>query len=33
MTGVGEQIVRAVDGERAIGTKAFAATMKLERGR
>ena len=28
-----EQVVREVEGERAIGTKAFAATLKMERGR
>jgi hypothetical protein len=33
MSGVDEQVVREVEGERAIGSKAFAATLKMERGR
>ena len=33
MSGVDEKIVREVEGERAIGSKEFAATLKLERGR
>jgi len=33
MSGVDEKMVREVEGERAIGTKAFATTLKMERGR
>ena len=33
MSGVDEKIVRQMEGERAIGTREFAATLKMERGR
>ena len=33
MSGIDEAIIRRVDGERVIGTRAFAATLKMERGR
>ena len=33
MSGVDEKVVRQMAGERAIGTKEFAATLKMERGR
>ena len=33
MSGVDEKIVKEVEGERAIGGKEFAATLKMERGR
>jgi len=33
MSGVDEKVVRQMEGERAIGTKEFAATLKMERGR
>jgi len=33
MSGVDEQIVRQIEGDRAIGSKEFASTLKMERGR
>ena len=33
MSGEDEKIVREVEGDRTIGTKAFATTLKMERGR
>jgi putative transposase len=33
MSGVDEQIVRSMEGERAIGSREFSATLKMERGR
>jgi putative transposase len=33
MSGVDEKVVREVEGDRAIGSKEFAATLKMERGR
>ena len=33
MSGEDEKIVLEVESDRAIGTKAFAATLKMERGR
>ena len=33
MSGVDEKVVRQTEGSRAIGTKEFAATLKMERGR
>jgi len=32
-SGMDEKIVRGVDGECVMSTKAFAATLKMERGR
>jgi putative transposase len=32
-SGADEAVVRAMEGERAIGTREFAATLKMERGR
>jgi hypothetical protein len=33
MSGVDEKVVRQMEGERALGLKEFAATLKMERGR
>jgi len=33
LAGVDDAVVRAVEGERAIGSRPFAATLKMERGR
>ena len=33
MSGVDERVVRQMEGERGIGTREFAATLKMERGR
>ena len=33
MSGVDEEAVRAAEGDRAIGTREFASTLKMERGR
>jgi putative transposase len=33
MSGVDDQVVKLVEGERAVGTREFAATLKMERGR
>ena len=33
MSGVDEVLIRRMEGERAIGTRAFANTLKMERGR
>jgi putative transposase len=33
MSGVDEKVVRKMEGERAIGSKEFTATLKMERGR
>lgn len=33
MSGIDENVIRSVEGERILGTKKFAATLKKERGR
>lgn len=33
MSGVDEKVVRQMEGERTLGSKEFAATLKMERGR
>jgi putative transposase len=33
MSGVDEKVVRGMEGERVLGSKEFAATLKMERGR
>jgi putative transposase len=33
MSGVDEKVVKRVEGERAVGSREFAATLKMERGR
>ncbi len=33
MSGIDETLVRSVEGERILGTREFATTLKMERGR
>ena len=33
LSGIDEAVVKSVEGERALGSRAFASTLKMERGR
>jgi hypothetical protein len=33
MSGADEKVIRQMEGERALGSKEFATTLKMERGR